>query len=42
MSGDTEPTIPKAERRSYLSEKKIQEAGNNCDTKLDKKSTINL
>ena len=34
-SEDNDPTMPKAYRRSYLSEKKIKEADSNCDTRLD-------
>ena len=34
-SEDNEPAMPKAYRRSYLSEKKIKEAGSNCDTRLN-------
>ena len=34
-SEDNEPAMPKAYRRSYLSEKKIKEAGSICDTRLE-------
>ena len=34
-SEDNEPAMPKAYRRSYLSEKKIKEAGSTCDTRLE-------
>ena len=34
-SEDNEPAMPKAYRRSYLSEKKIKEAGSICGTRLE-------